>query len=190
MLEFKDDKIKYIEGNGIEYRRHPQVELDALTKIAITKNLINSRISNECFGEHEEGNAVCKKCWLSENGTCAAYKNIKDIYKSMETSPTTITVAVKDKNGEKLTMDDVNAYMSSLSVKEGTLNHKIAKIILESNNRSFGEVIVKIMEVCGDTTKIQYAKTRFYQVRKILKEQAGLDVKVLTQKYVHISKAS
>lgn len=75
--------------------------------------------------------------------------------------------------------------ISNLGLKETSRTYQIAKIILEGNNRPFDEVITQIKGLLASPT-VPNAKIRFYQARKLIKERLGVNVTLITKKFIEV----
>ena len=86
-----------------------------------------------------------------------------------------------------MTPELISDLLLKVKFKEGSLSHKIARIILESDNKPFTEVLTRIVDMSG-TCNILYARTRYYQVRKRIEDCTDLKVSMVVKKYVSIGK--
>lgn len=183
----KQQKLEFIKLQNIPYIESLEYSVDSVYTFALVKDLISKRLidSIECFGFVDKADETCKKCMLFKNSNCekfAAYKNFLDNYYKKDS-----LVMVKVGTGTTK-MEDIEVLLSKVNLRPSSAQYKIARLVLEANNTPYGELINKVLEICGPEKDIQYAKTRFYQVRKLIEERTDIKVEVFVRKYVSIHK--
>lgn len=188
----KEEKITYIKSQNIQYIESSQVDINTLYQLALVKELISARLEpNEidCFGSIDPVDSTCKSCYLNKNGSCNKFKDYLQLCKDFPTLDTSFKVKLECVGKEAgFSMEDSVLYLKKLGVRESSCAFKIAKSILESNNCSFGQMLETIQNICGEGTTLTYAKSRFYQIRRIIQEKTDIRIGIFTQKFVHLSK--
>lgn len=186
----KEEKLKLIESQGIQYIESTEYSLDSIFEFALVKDVISTRLvaEPECLGNYDEQDTACAKCLFHVNGLCEKYKKYNKFCVEFPNADNAIQVGVWDSKGAKIKMEDLNLYLPKLCLRESSSSFKIAKVILESDGVSYPDILQKIMQICGPEAKLSYAKSRFSQIKKIIHERTDLKVGILTKKYVHIMK--
>ena len=186
----KEEKLKFIESQGIQYIESTQYSLDTVFEFALIKDVISARlvIQPECLGNYDAQEPVCAKCLFHVNAICEKYQSYNKFCVDFPNADNAIQVGVWNSKGVKVKMEDLNLYLPKLCLRETSSSFKIAKVILESDGVSYPEILQKIIQICGPDTKLSYAKSRFSQIKKIIHERTDLQVGILTKKYVHIMK--
>lgn len=190
MNETKEDKLKLLKQVDMPYAESAKFPLEKTFRLAIIKDLIKDRLENisECFGYYDEKDEICKSCYLCKTGDCQELQNYIKFQRSVEANEDSIKIRVLTPTGEILTNESIQATLDKLKIKPTCASYKIAQALLESDNMPLGDVLLKINTIMGIDKKLSYVRVRFYQVKELLERKTDLKFKVVTQKYLHISK--
>lgn len=180
------DKIDYIENIDVPYVKTNMYPLNLLYRLAQVQEIVQPRLGKEleCFGEFDREDLICKDCFLGVNGTC---KTLADYLYYIDNKDDLVAIANRVGDLSKMTEESIKDILDNAKFREDSDSLEIAKTILNSNNKPFGELMDKIQAICKDSD-LNYARTRYYQIKKKLEESSDLKIGTIIQKFVHITK--
>lgn len=184
----KEEQIEFIKARGINYIES-KYSVSELYEVCREKELISPRLEVgevDCFGFFEKGNEVCNKCYMAKKGSCKKMQDYLTYFNNFKYNPSVVLLTAK--NGV-VTMEDSDKIIEKLKLRPDSSQYKIAKIILDSNDSPFSDMIAKIQAAIGpEKGTFGYAKIRFYQTKALLERKADLEIQVLIQKFIHFKK--
>jgi len=173
-------KKQFIKSHNIPVYETSRFPINKLLKFALVKDAIEL----DCFGYCDPESSICKKCYLFENNYCKSFtkylSQLED--QSVDDAITVVEYVGKVKESKIMSLDYSMEKLGFQSKRSAS--YKIAKVILDSNNKPYGDVIKKISSIMKGTTHA--AQIRFYQIRKRIEERLGFQVSIITTKYVQI----
>lgn len=131
---------------------------------------------------------MCKSCWLAKTEKCQALQAYLIFQKNIPKDDNLRITITNTRKDVTLTVDSIKETLDKLKVRETSRTYKIAKIIFESDNSPFSEVFKKIQDVLGEGKTLNYAKTRFYQIKRLIEEKTDIRVNIVTQKFLQLGK--
>ncbi len=187
----REEKIAYTKKAGIEFKESPEYPVDELYKLALVKDLVSKRLNDaqECFGTFDEKDQGCSKCYLSETKQCQRYQSYGVHLQNFNNQPNLIQVVLKNNREIKISMENIEVYLKKVGYRDSSLSYRIAKLILESDAKSYSDLIKDISVICGDRININYPKQRFSSIRRRIEERTDLRIGIYTQKFIHVTKS-
>jgi hypothetical protein len=171
----------------MQFYEHPNLDLEKLYTLALTKDLVNESLG--CFGYFGgESDPICKSCYLGINQTCQNYKVYLEWLQNLESyTENTVKVCVFEGIDMSFDTESKTTILNKLKFRPSSTYYKIASLILDSNNKPYGDVMNDIVNIIPNKS-ILTARVRFSHVKKRFKANADLDLKVVTQKFLSICK--
>ena len=183
----KNQQIEVIKSCGIEYIESKYPVSD-IYEVCREKELISPRLNGavDCFGFIDETSDACSKCYLNKKGVCKKMQEYLQYFNNFKYNPS--VVILTSKNGV-IAMEDSETILKKLNLREKSMQYKIAKLILDSNDTSFDTLLDNIKNIIGPEKGTRnYAKVRFYQTKTLLERKADLQIQLLVQKLIHFKK--
>lgn len=177
-----DKTIKdFVESKNITFiKNRNEKDIGKLRELALVKDLLPK---DTCFGTFEEGNIDCSNCFLKDK--CLLLKNHEDSVSHL-VHTVTGTIEIKHTKKNKVITTEIKPLLEVSLLKPKTIAYKIAKLILESNDVAFEELIKKIQKLGKKEYSFAIAKIKFYGIKKILQNRCGLEINIITRKYLEI----
>jgi hypothetical protein len=174
------EKKDFIKDKDIPVYESAEFTLDKILKFSLVKDTINL----DCFGYCDEDSKVCRKCFLFSNGYCKEFSKYLAQFDGISESDS-ITIVEWHDNKKEYKIMSLDHSLEKLGFKsKKSASYRIAKVILESADKPYGDVIKKIAGIMKGTTHA--AQIRFYQTRKRIEDRLGLKVLIITTKYIQI----
>jgi hypothetical protein len=180
-------KIDVIKSCGINYIES-KYSVGEIYEVCREKELVAPRLNGalDCFGFIDEKSPACTKCYLNKKGVCKKMQDYLQYFNNFKYNPA--VVILTSKNGV-VAMEDSEVILKKLNIREQSMQYKIARVILDSNDTAFNALIEKIREIIGpEKGSYAYAKVRFYQTKTLLERKGGLQIELLIQKFIHFKK--
>lgn len=177
----RNEKLEFIKSSGIPVPEVITFDVDEVYNLSLKRKLLMEN-GISCLGEIDSKDEECKECFFCESGDCEKLKTYIGYTKSEE-----LRILITDKNSVRVTMGSFEGVLSQLNLRNGSNEHKVAKVLLEcaSNNRTFGDLMQEIGKVIN-STDIKLQNLYFYKLRKKIRDRANINIEIVVQKYVSI----